>query len=176
MKINETNLENVLLIEPDVFEDYRGDYIETFNEERYQKEFLARNIDIKFVQDDISTSRKDVLRGIHGDAETWKLVSCLYGTIYYVVVNCDTESKRFGDWQAFILSDRNKHQVLVPANYGASFLALTDNIIFHYKQTTYYNPKGQFTYRWNDIRFNIRWPIRDPILSERDEFGGYPKE
>ncbi len=76
--------------------------------------------------------------------------------------------KDFGQWQAFILSDQNRYQVLVPPKHGVSFLALTDYITFHYKQSSYYNRAKQFTYKWNDPKFNIWWPIKNPILSQRD--------
>ena len=141
MEVTETKLGGVLLIKPDVFEDHRGEYIETYNEKAYHK----HGITVKFVQDDISMSTQHVLRGIHGDAETWKLISCLYGKFYLVVVNCNTESEQFGKWQSFVLSDRNRHQVLVPPRYGNGHLIMSDQAIFHYKQTTYYNPQGQFT-------------------------------
>jgi len=114
-----------------------------------------------------------VLKGIHGDNETWKLVSCPHGKFYLVVVNCDTGSKNFGLWQSFVLSDANRLQVLVPPKYGNGHLILSDLAIFHYKQSTYYNPTGQFTYRWDDPKFNIWWPIKNPILSRRDEAGRY---
>jgi dTDP-4-dehydrorhamnose 3,5-epimerase len=110
MKIENTKAENVLLIKPDVFEDHRGQYVETYNEKLYNE----HGINVKFVQDDISISSKHVLRGIHGDAETWKLISCLHGKFYLVVVNCDQESENFGKWQSFTLSEYNRHQVLVP--------------------------------------------------------------
>ncbi|MBM3887146.1 dTDP-4-keto-6-deoxy-D-glucose epimerase, partial [Candidatus Dependentiae bacterium] len=110
-------------------------------------------------------------RGIHGDAKTWKLISCLYGEFYLVVVNCDKKSKDFGKWQGFILSDKNRMQVLVPAKYGNAHLILSKTAIFHYKQSTYYNPKGQFTYLWNDPSLKIKWPIKNPILSKRDKTG-----
>lgn len=165
IKVSKTNLDKVLLIKPDVFEDFRGQYVEIYNEELYRK----NGIDIKFVQDDISVSSKNVLRGIHGDSETWKLVSCLYGKFYLVVVNCDVDSKNFGQWQSFVLSETNRLQVLVPPKYGNAHLTLSDQAIFHYKQSTYYNPAGQFTYKWNDPRFKIWLPIKNPILSQRDE-------
>ena len=123
------------------------------------------------MQDDISMSYKDVLRGIHGDKETWKLVSCLLGRFYLVIVNCNESSPQFGRWDSFTLSEKNRHQVLVPPNFGVAHLALTDRIIFHYKQSTYYNPSMQFTYKWNDEKLNIWWPIKNPILSIRDEKG-----
>ena len=95
---------------------------------------------MKFLQDDISVSSQHVLRGIHGDAETWKLISCMYGKFYLVVVNCDNDSPDFGKWQSFVLSDRNRHQVLIPPKHGNGHLVLSEKAIFHYKQNTYYNP------------------------------------
>lgn len=169
MEVSRTKLEGVLLIKSDIFEDHRGEYVETYNEELYRK----KGIDMKFVQDDISVSTKNVLRGIHGDSETWKLISCLYGKFYLVVMNCDVDSENFGKWQSFVLSDVNRLQVLVPPKYGNAHLILSDKAVFHYKQSTYYNPAKQFTYQWNDPKFNIWWPIKNPILSQRDELGHY---
>ena len=169
IKISKTDLGGVLLIEPYAFRDHRGCYTETYNEALYSK----KGIDVKFIQDDISVSKKNVLRGIHGDSITWKLISCLYGEFYFVVVNCDKSSKNFGKWQAFNLSDKNYLQVLVPPKHGNGHLALTDTVIFHYKQSTYYNPDLQFTYRWNDPSLNIIWPVKNPILSKRDENGNF---
>jgi len=114
-----------------------------------------------------------VLRGIHGDAETWKLISCLHGRFYLVVVNCDQESKDFGKWQSFVLSEHNRHQVLVPPKFGNGHLVLSDVTIFHYKQSTYYHPEGQFTYVWNDPRLKLWWPAKSPIVSMRDELGHF---
>ena len=165
IEILKTELSGVLLIKPFIFEDHRGDYVEIYNEREYKK----RGIDVTFVQDDISTSKKDVLRGIHGDDITWKLVSCIFGKIYHVIVNCDAQSESFGKWQSFILSERNRHQILVPPKYGQGFLALSDEITFHYKQSTYYDRARQFTYRWDDPRFEIWWPCKKPVLSQRDE-------
>lgn len=169
MIVEKTKMENVLLLKLDVFEDHRGEYIELFNKALYKD----KGIDLDFVQDDISVSSKNVLRGIHGDAETWKLISCLYGSFYLVVVNCDKSSPSFGKWQSFVLSDRNRQQVLVPPKHGNGHLVLSDKAIFHYKQTTYYNPKGQFTYKWDDPDLKIWWPAKDPIMSRRDELGRF---
>jgi len=169
MEIFESKLEKVLLIKLDIFEDHRGEYVETYNEELYRK----NGINIKFVQDDISVSTKNVLRGIHGDSETWKLISCLYGKFYLIVVNCDVNSENFGKWESFVLSDVNRLQVLIPPKYGNAHLILSNKAIFHYKQSTYYNPEKQFTYKWNEPKFNIWWPIKNPILSQRDEEGNY---
>jgi dTDP-4-dehydrorhamnose 3,5-epimerase len=167
MEVHKTKLDGVLLIKPSIFEDFRGKYVETYNEEAYRH----AGIDIKFIQDDISISSKHVLRGIHGDAETYKLISCHFGKFYLMVVNCDEESENFGKWQPFTLSAQNHHQVLVPPKYGNGHLVMSEMAIFHYKQNTYYNPKGQFTYKWNDPKLNLWWPVKNPIVSQRDEFG-----
>ncbi|MBU1862101.1 MAG: dTDP-4-dehydrorhamnose 3,5-epimerase family protein [Candidatus Omnitrophica bacterium] len=164
MKVTTTELDGVLVIEPDVFCDHRGKYIELYNEQLYND----NGITIKFIQDDISVSKKNVLRGIHGDRQTWKLITCLQGKFFFVVVNCDEESAHFGKWQSFILSEDNRQQILVPPLYGNAHVALSDKVIFHYKQSTYYNRERQFTYAWNDERFNISWPVDNPIFSKRD--------
>lgn len=170
--VKKTKMEGVLEIEPFVFEDHRGVYVETYNEELYFK----NGIDVKFVQDDISVSRQNVLRGIHGDAETYKLVSCLMGEFYLVVVNCDRESENFGQWQSFTLSEANRKQVLIPPKHGNGHLILSERAMFCYKQNTYYNPKGQFTYRFNDPELNIWWPVENPMQSMRDSLGHWPDE
>ena len=169
MEVTSTELDGVLLIKPPIFEDFRGEYVETYNLDEYRDKGIAYN----FVQDDISISSRNVLRGIHGDSKTWKLISCLFGKFYFVVVNCDTESPNFGKWQSFTLSDKNRWQVLVPPKHGNGHIVMSDMTIFHYKQTTYYNPRGQFTYAWNDARLNIWWPIKNPIVSRRDEEGRF---
>ncbi len=157
------------MVTPDVSEDFRGEYVETYNEKFY----LENGIPVHFVQDDISISSRGVLRGIHGDAETYKLISCMQGRFYFVVVNCDEQSSNFGQWESFVLTDKSRRQVLVPPKFGNGHLALSDKIIFHYKQSAYYNPKGQFSYRYDDPKFKIWWPIKNPIVSQRDEFGKY---
>ena len=168
IEVSKTDLNGVLLIKPYIFEDHRGEYVETYNESLYKE----NGIDIKFIQDDISVSTSNVLRGIHGDDETWKLISCFYGKFYLVVVNCDKNSEDFGKWQSFVLSSKNRLQVLVPPKYGNAHLVMSDMTIFHYKQSTYYNRSKQFTYKWDDPKFNIWWPIKNPILSQRDESAG----
>jgi len=166
MEVLGTKLDCILLITPPtIFQDFRGTYVETYNEKLYNE----AGIKVKFIQDDIATSSKHVLRGIHGDSETWKLVSCLYGEFYLVVVNYDDASAQFGKWESFVLSDQNRLQILIPPKFGNGHLVLSDKAIFHYKQSTYYNRAGQFTLLWNDPKLNIRWPISNPILSRRDE-------
>ena len=162
-----TKLEGVLKIALSQFEDHRGFYVETFNKRDYAK----KGIDIEFVEDDISVSRRHVLRGIHGDSDTWKLISCLQGSFYFVVVNNDPEHHQYKKWQAFSLSEFNRVQILVPPKFGNGHLAMTERTIFHYKQSNYYNPDSQFTIVWNNPEFNIWWPIDNPILSQRDAFG-----
>ena len=169
IRVTETDLHGVLTIKPSAFEDHRGEFVETYNRELYRQ----NGITMDFVQDDISVSAHNVLRGLHGDAETWKLVSCLSGKLYFVVVDCDGSSPDFGKWQSFVLSDRNRLQVLVPPKYGNGHLVLSDTAIFHYKQSAYYRPEAQFSYLWDDPRFDIWWPCRNPILSRRDEQGRY---
>ena len=167
--VENTKLSGVMLIQPQAFEDHRGWYVETYNEAMYRE----HGIDVKFVQDDISVSTRHVLRGIHGDAETWKLISCLEGKFYLVVVNNDKTSDEFGKWQSFVLSEYNRLQVLVPPKFGNGHLVLSERAMFHYKQNTYYNPAGQFTLRWDDPGLKIWWPVKSPILSRRDEVGEF---
>ncbi len=168
MKIDATELDGVLAISPPTnFEDFRGSYVELYNERLYREAGITQN----FIQDDISTSRKNVLRGIHGDQSTTKLITCLYGSFYLVVVNNDPSSAQFKKWQGFTLSAQNRTQILIPAKFGNGHLVLTETAIFHYKQTTEYDRSGQFTILWNDPSFNIWWPVRNPILSLRDSGG-----
>ena len=166
MQVSETSLKGVLLIKPPtIFEDFRGIYVETYNEKLYRQ----AGINVKFVQDDISVSSRHVLRGIHGDQETWKLISCLQGQFYLVVVNWDDSSSQFGKWESFVLSHANKLQVLVPPKHGNGHLVMSKRAIFHYKQSSYYNRAAQFTLLWNDSKLDIWWPIENPILSRRDQ-------
>lgn len=164
MTVEKTNLEGVFLVKPDVHEDKRGNFYETYNEEEYKKVGITAT----FVQDDISRSVKGVLKGMHGDAGTYKLVQCAYGSVYAVILNCDEKSENFGKWQSFILSDENKYQLYIPPMYGNGYLVLSDTAVYTYKQSTYYGEYKQFTYKWNDPRFKIEWPQTDVIISERD--------
>lgn len=161
-----TTLDSVRLIKPPtIFEDFRGHYVETYNERLYRE----AGIDQHFIQDDISVSRRHVLRGIHGDDKTWKLISCLQGSFYMVVVNNDPQSSQYRKWTSFTLSDTNRLQVLVPPKFGNGHVVMSEQAIFHYKQTTDYDRSGQFTLIWNDPALNIWWPVQDPIVSLRDQ-------
>ena len=166
IKVRTSKLDGVLLIEPPTnFEDFRGEYVEIYNETLYK----AAGIDACFMQDDISVSSRHVLRGIHGDGKTTKLVSCLHGKFYLVVVNNIAGHPQYRHWDAFTLSEKNRLQVLIPAGFGNGHVVLSDSAMFHYKQTTSYDRASQFTLMWNDPALNIWWPIKAPILSRRDE-------
>lgn len=168
MEITKSKLEGVLVIKPPtIFNDFRGTYVELYNEKLYKE----AGIQVDFIQDDISISSKNVLRGIHGDSDTWKLVSCLYGEFYLVVVNWDKGTKQFGKWDSFVLSESNRLQVLIPPKFGNGHIVLSEQAIFHYKQSTFYDRSKQFTIFWNDPKLNIKWPIKQPILSKRDKGG-----
>ena len=163
--VHKTPLDGVLLVEPPTnFHDFRGEYVEIYNEELYRK----AGIEYAFIQDDISISTQHVLRGIHGDAKTAKLVSCLYGKFYLVVVNNDPGSPQYRQWTSFTLSDRNRLQVMIPPKFGNGHVVMSDWAMFHYKQNTTYNRVGQFTLVWNDPELGLWWPIANPIVSRRD--------
>ena len=165
-----TTLPGVLLIKRDIFEDHRGFYTQLYQQESYEEIFQEHiGSNIMFLEDDIAVSSKHVLRGFHGDNRTWKLVTCLSGKFYIVIATCKPGND-FGKWQSFILSEGNGHQLLVPPLHGNAYLVMSDSAIFHYKQSCIY--KGaveQFTYRYDDPRFNVWWPVKEPILSLRDD-------
>lgn len=167
--VSDTELKDVLYIEPDFFQDHRGKYIETYNIDDYEK----NGIDVKFVRDDISTSAMNVLRGIHYDNKTWKLIQCMYGEIFFVVVNMNENSDEYLKWQSFILNSETRHQVLVPPGFGNGHLVLSNECIFHYKMSEYYDPDNEKGIKWDDPKLNINWPVKDPILSEKDSATKY---
>lgn len=163
---SDTDLRGVKIINPATnFEDFRGHYVELYNSAIYKR----AGINQEFIQDDISVSRKHVLRGIHGDSKTWKLVSCLSGSFYLLVVNFDPASEQYKKWQGFTLSETNRQQVLIPPMFGNGHVVMTDSATFHYKQTTDYDREGQFTIPWNDPEFDFWWPVDRPITSIRDQ-------
>lgn len=164
--IHRSLLEGVLQIYPPTdFTDVRGRYLELYNEAIY-KNF---GIEVNFIQDDVSISKKNVLRGIHGDTSTWKLVTCVYGSIHLIVVNNDNTSQEYRKWQSFRIDEKNRFQILIPPKFGNGHYVLSDYAVFHYKQSTYYKPEEQFTISWNDSSFKFDWPSTNPILSPRDQ-------
>ena len=165
-------LEEVTIIQPDVFYDYRGEYIETWNVENYKifDHLVNGNKPIVFKQDDISTSVKHTLRGLHGDSETWKLVSCVYGSLLQVVVDMRESSDTYLEYDMFSINDKNRNQILIPPGFANGHLVMSDFGIFSYKQSTLYGGASkQFTVKWSDPKLNIPWPIDNPILSSRDK-------
>lgn len=166
LQVKKTSLDGVLLITPPtIFEDFRGRHVELYNRQVYADAGIPHD----FCQDNISVSSKHVLRGVHGDAETWKLISCLVGSLYLLVINNDEQSSQYRRWEAFTLSETNRQQVLVPPKFGNGHLVLSEQAVFSYKQNTYYNRAGQFTLYWNDPALKLWWPIKDPIVSQRDD-------
>lgn len=164
--VSDTNLEGVKYLTTDRFEDLRGEYGGVYDEAMY----AANGLTEKFVADQVSFSYRNVLRGLHGDTKTTKLVQCLHGTVYTVVADCDPESPDFGKWQPFILSDKNHKQLWVPPMYGLGYYAQTETVVFTYKLScSLVPPEEQFTYRWDDPVFRIHWPSSTPILSLRDQ-------
>tara|TARA_B100000963_G_C22430927_1_gene582119 strand:+ start:153 stop:644 length:492 start_codon:yes stop_codon:yes gene_type:complete len=163
MRLIKTKLKDIYEISLETFTDFRGKYTEIYN-----KKFLEK-FNINFIQDDISTSRYSVIRGIHGDFKTWKLVTCLYGSFYLIVIDNRKNSKQFGSWTSFTLTSENNKQILIPPGFGNGHQVLTKEAIFHYKQNTMYDRKSQFTIKYNDPKFKFVWPISNPILSDRDK-------
>ncbi|MEM6796246.1 MAG: dTDP-4-dehydrorhamnose 3,5-epimerase [Acidobacteriota bacterium] len=157
----------LLRIEPSVFRDARGEYFETYNRRDYRfGDGLGGTLE--FVEDDISRSKAGVLRGLHGDERTWKLVQCLSGAIHLVVLDMRPGSPALRRWQGFDIDDRNRHQVLIPAGCANGHYAYSD-CLFSYKQSELYRgAEHQFTVRWNDPSIAMEWPCEDPVLSQRD--------
>ena len=159
------NIEGIKIFNPDVFTDYRGDLWTLWKKDEFQ--CLPH-----FNHDKVSTSRKDVLRGIHGDFKSYKLITCLYGSIYFVVVDNRKESPTFKQWSSMILDDKKRQQVLLPPGVGNGFLVLSQESVFHYKWSytgSYPDVDDQFTLKWDDKSLNIDWPISNPILQMRDK-------
>jgi dTDP-4-dehydrorhamnose 3,5-epimerase len=171
MKVSDTNLHGVKLIIPERFEDHRGSYMEIYDSEKF-KHISSE----EFIQDDISISNKHVLRGLHGDRRTTKLVTVLNGSGYALIADNRKESPTYRKWQSFTLSKQSRHMLLLPPGIGNSILALEDNMIYYYKQNTHFVDGQQFTLKWNDPEWDFWWPINTPILSLRDQSGGYVEE
>tara|TARA_Y100000592_G_scaffold91377_1_gene151444 strand:+ start:6735 stop:7211 length:477 start_codon:yes stop_codon:yes gene_type:complete len=156
-------IKDIKIIKPDVFTDYRGDLWTIWKEGDHN---------LNFNHDKISTSRKHVLRGIHGDYKSWKLITCLYGEMYFVIVDNRKDSDTYGLWDWIILDNKTRKQVLLPPGVGNGFLVLSESSVFHYKWSypgKYPDVEDQFTIKWNDKKININWPIKNPILQLRDK-------
>ena len=167
MKVVQTKLKDCVVIEPKVFGDERGFFLETFQLSRYAEE---AGITLPFVQDNHSRSSKGVLRGLHFQKKKpqGKLVRVVKGEVYDVAVDVRPGSNTFGQWEGVILSEENKKQFWVPPGFAHGFVVLSDVADFEYKCTDYYDPSDEGSILWSDPALNIDWPIADPLLSEKD--------
>jgi dTDP-4-dehydrorhamnose 3,5-epimerase len=170
MNVRETYLPGVLLIEPQVFKDQRGHFLEAYHAERYR----AAGIPATFVQSNQSHSRKDVLRGLHyqlGKPQA-KLVRVVHGEVFDVAVDIRRGSPTFSQWISHTLSDDNNHQLYIPQGFAHGFYVLSETAIFLYECTDYYAPKEERGIRWDDPDLAISWPKGEKNLSQKDQ--SYP--
>ena len=170
MKVTESGIKGVFIIEPDVYEDDRGFFMVTFDNERYGK-LLGINLD--FVQDNISRSSKNVLRGMHFQKNypQGKIVSASRGEILDVVVDLRKGSPTYGTWESFRLSEKNKLQVWIPPGFAHGFLVMSDSADIDYKCTEYYHPEDELCLMWNDPEVAIDWTINEPFVTGKDKKG-----
>ena len=167
MKIIQAKFPYVLALEPKVFEDNRGCFMELYNEARYK----AAGVPESFVQDNLSVSKKNVLRGLHYQLKhpQGKLVSVVYGKVFDVVVDIRKGSPYFGQWLGFELSDENYRQVFVPPGYAHGYVSLSDKVVFHYQCTDYYHPEDEHAVLWSDSDLAIVWSHEgSPLISPKD--------
>ncbi len=156
-------MSKVKIIKNSTFNDHRGYYWTTWKKNTLKE--------IKFNHDKFSISRKKVLRGLHCDFKSWKLVTCVFGKIFFVVVNMKKNSKNYLKYKTWILKHEKPTLILVPPHYANAHLCLSDKCVFHYKwyyKGKYIDTNKQQSYRWNDPKIKIKWPIKKPILSRRD--------
>ena len=167
MKVVETKLKDCVIIEPKIFADERGFFLETFQAERYAAQ---AGITLPFLQDNHSRSSQGVLRGLHFQINKpqGKLVRVVKGKVYDVAVDIREGSSTFGQWEAVILSEENKIQFWVPPGFAHGFLVLSETADFEYKCTDYYDSSDEGSILWNDPDLNILWPTNLPTLSEKD--------
>lgn len=170
MHVIETKIPDVKIINPKVFGDQRGFFLETFEQKRYQEKL---EINLTFVQDNHSRSQKNVLRGLHFQKQNpqGKLVRVVRGEVFDVAVDIRKDSLTYGKWVGVLLSEENKSQLWIPPGLAHGFLVLSDIADFEYKCTSYYDPNSEGCLLWNDPTVNITWPISTPILSEKDKLG-----
>ena len=176
MKVTKTKIDGVVILEPQVFGDHRGFFMESWNKQRMEKAGLFYD----FIQDNHSSSTViGTLRGIHfqkGDKCQAKLVRCVRGTVLDVAVDLRKSSPTYKQWVAVELSEENKKQLLIPRGFGHGFLTLTDHVEFMYKADNYYAPDADGGIRWNDPEICVDWGIEEPILSEKDTRNPFLKD
>jgi dTDP-4-dehydrorhamnose 3,5-epimerase len=169
MEIIKTKIEGLLIVKPQVFEDERGYFFESYNKERFKN----AGLDLSFVQDNESKSQKNVLRGLHFQRPPYaqgKLVRVVKGAVLDVAVDLRKESPTYGQWEAVELSEENKLMYWIPPGFAHGFLTLRDETVFTYKCTNVYNRESEGSILWNDPEIGIDWQIKDtPILSEKDK-------
>lgn len=169
MFVTTTDISGVLVFEPRVFEDERGYFYESFNHKQFEN---AVGHKVEFVQDNQSKSCKGVVRGLHfqtAPSAQGKLVRCVSGEVYDVVVDIREGSPTWGKWLGVHLSEDNGRQLWIPEGFAHGLAALSDSAVFLYKTTNYYNPAAERTILWNDPELAIDWPVMDAILSEKDK-------
>jgi len=169
MEIVETDIKDLVIIKPKVFEDDRGYFFESYN----KIQFLEKGIDVNFVQDNESRSMKNVLRGLHFQKPPFtqgKLVRVMRGSVLDVAVDLRRNSPTYGKWASIVLSDKNKWMYWVPAGFAHGFMTLENNTVFFYKCTNIYNKQSEGSLLWNDPDLNIDWGKNiSPILSDKDK-------
>jgi len=170
MKIINTRLDNCLIIEPRVFGDDRGFFLETFHLKRYSEQL---NFNVKFVQDNHSRSSYGVLRGLHfqNNNPQGKLVRVTRGEVFDVAIDLRKDSPTFGLWEGVYLSEDNKRQLWVPPGFAHGFVVTSEIADFEYKCTNFYDPNDEICIKWDDKDLAIDWPIKNPIISEKDSNG-----
>lgn len=168
MRIIEAGIPGVLLIEPRVFEDQRGFFLETWNQDRYR---LAGFPDVDFVQDNHSRSRRGVLRGMHFQLRhpQGKLLQVARGSVFNVSVDIRRGSPSFGRWVGYELTDANHRQLWVPPGFAHGFCVLSESVDLIYKCTDFYRPEDEMGLLWNDPDIGVAWPVDQPLLSAKDE-------
>lgn len=169
MNVIPCELEGVLLIEPRVYGDARGYFLETWNERRYREAGIAG----PFVQDNLSFSRRGAVRGLHfqNPSAQAKLVYVLEGEVFDVAVDLRRRSPTFGRWMGVRLSAENKRQLYIPVGFAHGFAVISETALFAYKCTDFYAPEHEVTLLWNDPDLAIPWPVDHPVLSEKDQRG-----
>ena len=176
MKITKTELDGVVIVEPAVFGDHRGFFMESWSKQKFE----AAGLFYDFVQDNHSSSAvKGTLRGIHfqrGDKAQAKLVRCVKGAVLDVAVDLRPNSPTYKKWVGVELSAENKKQLLIPRGFGHAFLTLTDDVEFLYKADNYYAPEADGGIRWNDPEIGVDWGVEEPILSQKDANAPFLKD
>jgi dTDP-4-dehydrorhamnose 3,5-epimerase len=170
MKVTATEIPEVLILEPKLFGDERGFFMESFNAAKFHE---ATGLDVHFVQDNHSRSGKGVLRGLHYQIQhaQGKLVRVVSGAVFDVAVDIRKKSSTFGQWVGVELSESNHRQLWVPEGFAHGFMVLTDRADFLYKTTDYYSPEHERCIHWSDQEIGIKWPDIEAVLSPKDQMG-----